>query len=714
MRPFISEFPILGEEETRMIHILEEGGDEFPPPDEYAFLELYCDEKACDCRRVLITVYARHAERIMATINMGFDVEGEEAGPFLDPLNPQTKHSSRFMGYFLKNINNDPEYMKRLQRHYVMFKEKVEGKPYNGKPFEWPEKVIRVMNDPDPLPLIQPATDEKDAEGLSFAKEDIRKARAFIEEVEGRLERGKANLLHDDTSKTLEENPKIAFALLHLMVTSHGAKNARKKRGVTYDAILILLEEALTQLRYSVEKKRPWAKDAADRIQNEIAEKAFQLAVDVRVQADLLEILYASKLKIHSAIRKKKDELADYYGRFTARNGPPDFKRLFDGLSEDSADNPFDLYEQMMVGLNGLPLEGQLFVILEMVRSGNPLMCEVAVLMLLHPDREIRIHIPAILDNALISRSITPNALRRMIGLRNWLPGKERTGLDSLIKAARLARIQCAPMPQVQAVEILASSFDGAGMQGIWGFSRKTRIYQMVSLLLKQGEGIREILINPEVEKGEKKSDLRRITGELNAFQVEANYLEKLIPHFLRVGQACDNPPLPGLLKTAELLVRQYWQPRVLDFEKEIAVLEDQLPASYRQRRGIQEVLEKSRDWPIQPFGTSWFEDDGRVDELVRKHVNLPFGNPEALSRTKSLIFREILEEKREVWGERMFWMALRSRSCIGRNRLPWAPFLIISRELMGGTPLKHIPLMDTVAEYSILSGLRRIKEFPE
>ena len=765
MVPFVNKFPQLGEKETRVIHILEEGGDDYPPPDEYAFAEFYCDEKGCDCRRVMVSVYARGASRIMTTINMGFDVGGEDPGPFLDPLNPQTTHSSRFMEYFLYNINNDPEYLKRLHRHYVMFKEEVEGKPYVGKPFEWPEKVPRIMQDPDPLPPTQPrvlkkakvgrnqpcpcgsgrkykkccmqksenkqaatrpfgtvkkerrsnpTTDIKDVERVSFTEDDISKARVFVKEVTRRLNQGESDPLGQGTPEALEENPKIAFALLHLLMTSQGAKKGHKNPGGSYGAILVLLEEALTQLRYSVERKRPWAMDAADRIQKEIAERAFQVTVDVRVQTDLLEALYTSKLKLHSIITQKREELASYYGRFTTRKGVPDFKRLFDNLAKNGLKDPFEQYEQLIAELNVLPREGQLYAILEMVKSGNPLICQVALLMLLHPDREIRKGIPAIFDNALIPESVTQEALRRMIGLRNWLPKAERAGLDRIIRTARRARIECAPMPPVQAVEIFATPFDGAGMQGIWGFSRKGRTCQMASVLLKQEQGIRETLINSKVKKTDKKSYLHRITTDQAAAQVEADYLEKLIPHFLWVGQMFDTPPPPRLLEASEILTREYWRPKALDFEKEIAALEDQLPTPYGQDKGVQKVLEESGYWAGTPFGKSWFEDDARVDELVGKNVALPLGNPESLSRTRNLILREILEEKRSAWGERMFWMALRSRCCIARSPLPWPPFLIISRELLRGTPLKQIPLMNTIAEYSILSALRRIKEFPK
>ena len=77
-------------------------------------------------------------------------------------------------------------------------------------------------------------------------------------------------------------------------------------------------------------------------------------------------------------------------------------------------------------------------------------------------------------------------------------------------------------------------------------------------------------------------------------------------------------------------------------------------------------------------------------------------------------VLEESLKERRHIWGERLFWMALQSRLSIGKNTLPWRAFAIVARELLQGAPLEKIPLMQAVAERSVHSALRRIQEFPE
>jgi hypothetical protein len=105
------------------------------PDGEYGFLELYCDEPHCDCRRVLIQVIVRDdLSQPWATINYGWEsvafyyrrLPGRElaeacARPTLDPLNPQSPYAPALLRLF-ETIVQDPAYVQRLQRHYALFK----------------------------------------------------------------------------------------------------------------------------------------------------------------------------------------------------------------------------------------------------------------------------------------------------------------------------------------------------------------------------------------------------------------------------------------------------------------------------------------------------------------------------------------------------------------------------------------------------------------
>jgi hypothetical protein len=132
MLAFHTRFGDLAFKETRSVTV--PAGNPMPA-DEYGFLELYCTDETCDCRRVIVKVLGQHsAGKVWATISYGWesaafyrrwspgwDSAPEWHRPTLDPLNPQTE----FSGYFLKlfeQMIKDKAYVKRLKRHYKMFR----------------------------------------------------------------------------------------------------------------------------------------------------------------------------------------------------------------------------------------------------------------------------------------------------------------------------------------------------------------------------------------------------------------------------------------------------------------------------------------------------------------------------------------------------------------------------------------------------------------
>ena len=143
MSPFVSRFPELGADETTGLDRRQHEGI---PPGEYAFLERYCDEKGCDCRRVLIQVLEKDSgPKVWASINFGWEstefyqkwmrsraLAEEASGSCLDPILPQTRYANALLDYFNEFVE-DPVYLNRLKHHYSMFKARRE-RPRSSSP----------------------------------------------------------------------------------------------------------------------------------------------------------------------------------------------------------------------------------------------------------------------------------------------------------------------------------------------------------------------------------------------------------------------------------------------------------------------------------------------------------------------------------------------------------------------------------------------------
>ena len=147
---FHDYFPELAERETRSLTVPRRSGLGLPPG-EYGFLETFCDEPGCDCRRVMFTVIARDRVGIQAVIAWGWeDVEfyrrwfkyGDDAdarelkGPALNWGSPATELAPALLAFVRDALLQDSEYVERVKRHYQMFREKIDKprRPRKPKP----------------------------------------------------------------------------------------------------------------------------------------------------------------------------------------------------------------------------------------------------------------------------------------------------------------------------------------------------------------------------------------------------------------------------------------------------------------------------------------------------------------------------------------------------------------------------------------------------
>ena len=137
---FHNYFPELADRETRSLTVPRRSALGLPAG-EYGFLESYCDEPGCDCRRVMFTVIARDRMGIQAVIAWGWeDVEfyrrwfkyGNEAdarelkGPALNWGSPATDLAPALLEVVRNILLKDPEYVERIKRHYQMFRERID------------------------------------------------------------------------------------------------------------------------------------------------------------------------------------------------------------------------------------------------------------------------------------------------------------------------------------------------------------------------------------------------------------------------------------------------------------------------------------------------------------------------------------------------------------------------------------------------------------
>jgi hypothetical protein len=135
--------PEIAFRETRSI-ALSSGSDYGLPADDYGFLEMYCSEAGCDCRRVYFQVIAMsNPSVVLAVISWGWEPLAfyrkwghypgaakdakEMKEPALALLNEQSALAPALLELAKGLLLSSPEYVERIKRHYTLFRGIVDG-----------------------------------------------------------------------------------------------------------------------------------------------------------------------------------------------------------------------------------------------------------------------------------------------------------------------------------------------------------------------------------------------------------------------------------------------------------------------------------------------------------------------------------------------------------------------------------------------------------
>jgi len=137
---FCDIFPDLGIAETRDITLIQ--AEYGLPAGSYGFIEQFCNDSHCDCRRVIFSVYMKGREEPIAAIGWGWESrefyanwmkwEADPAeidrckGPELNPLSPQSEWAEGALRLCRDVLIQDPAYVERVKGHYRLFRERID------------------------------------------------------------------------------------------------------------------------------------------------------------------------------------------------------------------------------------------------------------------------------------------------------------------------------------------------------------------------------------------------------------------------------------------------------------------------------------------------------------------------------------------------------------------------------------------------------------
>lgn len=139
---FHDHLPVIAERETRTVVIMPNSNCGLPPG-EYAFLEMFCDEPGCDCRRVFFYVVSSISKKLEAVLTYGWESPAfytkwlrhddsndivQLKGPSLNVGSPQSHLAPLILDLFRIVLLPDTSYIERVKAHYLLFREEIDKK----------------------------------------------------------------------------------------------------------------------------------------------------------------------------------------------------------------------------------------------------------------------------------------------------------------------------------------------------------------------------------------------------------------------------------------------------------------------------------------------------------------------------------------------------------------------------------------------------------
>ena len=688
----------------------------------YLFVETYCITTDCDCRQVVLQVI-NEKQRTVAVIDFLLDIDSPFNRPDLNDSVKQSAAATDFLELFVEILVDIPDWYRGMCQRYRAVRKKIDGRPYRGKRF--PSKAslryLCVPTEEDFFGELKSLfTVENDRhkrqqteshQGNLFGVEELQDNGGIVALAEAyREDSGQYldTLRGGERLRLLLQQDRSAGELITHLVELYVAEN---DDGL--DSALLLLGEVMDILRTDLERCRPLADVKMELWQTALAQHVFNIDVDPELGAEITRVLLNARIDIlpqlHLANTSRMFEMEQPEG-FPDIAPELAIEQLLEEMDELGVNSPFELVDVLLQMMAIGNTEVQLVLCEQMFYSDSTLAREAAMLMLFHPHEEVREGVADFLAGAE-GEFFTSIILRRLIVTRNWFPEMLRRKLDQVIAHARQARIECAPLNKPGKVRAYASAIDGANAQSLQIILPQKQGYLGCATMPKKGFGMADSFLLELEDKRHLQEFLDMLTLETGGCEVSMNYIDERICQVLADGSCNGKVPNHWLVAIAELLGRDQWKAITFDVTRELDDLQGQLRKQQTTKKAVQKALRQSSRWPEQGFAGSWFEDDSKVDN---KLDSLSLGDKyDDSAAAIDLIIEEILEPRRTEWLERIVltatWLKAAKKPPVSWDQMYHVAAAVADVE----TPLKQIPLMETIAIHTVEAYLSRLNDGP-
>lgn len=528
--------------------------------------------------------------------------------------------------------------------------------------------------------------------------QDRGRVRTIAKKLSGNVERGPSA----EDASWLEETPQVLPVITDLLV-SEASGGERPRDEAMVSACQALLVRQLEYVRYRQDAGWEWASSMLTEYQQRLIELGNLKTLPLEDWFAMAGAMTTARVPVS---REVQIALADA-GLTTEELEPTDdmismLRALLDQMGS-LVSSPEELVQGLRETAAVMPGDVRSFLTTEMALSAKQVLRDAVPLMLLDPEPAVRRNAALALDQSARPATLSPDALRRTVILRNWLPPADRPPVDAAIRKARLAGVEIGRWPESSTtLEFQATMIDGSGAQSLLAIERAGSKGVFAGVLLRHGEGVVDAWGQPDTPKRDISSMLRDAKLQGIFTQVRKQYVETMVQHAIGTAVEAGNVPPSGLLAISEMIGGADWKDRRLDIAYEAERLWQGLPSADRTSTGVTAAFARGLDWmENDQIILSWFEDGPAVRDALA-----PFARHDRAGMMDRLL-TEILPKRQPEWAERFVLMAMWCENAIDPDQQARAVDLIqVAHALIEGIPMAEIPIMRAIAERTLMAVL--------
>ncbi len=415
------------------------------------------------------------------------------------------------------------------------------------------------------------------------------------------------------------------------------------------------LQMGFDELRMAVERERPRAMAIMERLQAIIARDVIRKN---KGPASLifLQILNEASVEILPVLRRAINEtpvIPFELDNSAQTNALLQGREMLNKLVKSNAGDSYAIASALLASIKNLPAESRFqSLLMTLSLSQEPCVRELAGIFCIDKDAIVRKSFLKLLADAGANLG-TGVTLRRLIGMRNWLPEIERPLVDFAVKSLKLAGAECAPLQAVELCKLVSYSVDGSGGWGFLGCLKSHSGASVFGFISRVNYGIRDAWIHNQVSK----SEYRHVEIKMKATKefwgsLSVNAAVTLLNYAIATGLKEGRVPSSEVLQLSEILGHQVFQNPESAFENALDKIRARVDCKSDFKSYCLEVVLADR-WSKFPIFESWFEDDTVVDNIVCEALGkeVKKWNPDSkcLAAATQRVFNEVVVKRNGV-----------------------------------------------------------------